>query len=167
MAACRDGETLFRCYSSALVNPEGGKATSDILAWADAHHRRTGAWPGANSGRVREAPAETWSAINGALIQGTRGMAGGSSLARFLAKRRGARNRKDLPKLTFKQILSWADRHFGRTRRWPTSKSGSVLGAPGETWSGIDKALRRGSRQLRSQSSLSALLKKNGRAFAR
>ncbi|MCH8266622.1 MAG: TRAP transporter fused permease subunit, partial [Acidobacteria bacterium] len=31
----------------------------NILEWADAHHRRTGTWPSANSGPVREAPAET------------------------------------------------------------------------------------------------------------
>src|SRR5262245_22859972 len=32
----------------------------DILAWADAHRRRTGTWPTAASGPIPEAPGETW-----------------------------------------------------------------------------------------------------------
>ncbi len=139
----------------------------NILAWADAHHRRTGAWPKTKSGPVREAPVENWSAINAALDQGVRGLSGGSSLARCLAERRGARNPRDLPKLTVKQILSWAHRHFERTGRWPTYKSGRVVGASGETWAGINNALRRGSRQLHGQSSLARLLKKHRRDLAR
>src|SRR5262249_33589248 len=35
-----------------------------ILAWADAHHQRTGQWPRANSGPVHGATGETWGAIN-------------------------------------------------------------------------------------------------------
>ena len=150
-------------------NNKGAPALTvrDILAWADAHHRRTGGWPKISSGPVREMPVEKWSTINGALGQGTRGLSGGSSLPKLLADRRGVRNPRNLPKLTAEQILSWADRHFERTGRWPTYKSGRVVGASGESWSGINGTLVRGSRQLGSQSSLARLLKEHRRKLAR
>ncbi|MBU0717678.1 MAG: hypothetical protein KJ749_05465 [Planctomycetes bacterium] len=129
-----------------------------ILAWADAHHRRTGKWPTAQSGPVQDAPGETWSGINGALNQGTRGLPGGESLARFLGERRKVRNRKNLPRLTIKLILQWADAHTARTGDWPIQKSGPIRDAPGETWTAIDKALRNGTRGLRGGTSLRILL---------
>jgi len=163
------GSSLSRTLNQhrGVRNRKAALTLGNILAWADAHHRRTGAWPKTKSGPVREAPLENWSAINSALGQGTRGLSGGSSLAKLLADRRGARNPKDLPKLTVKQILSWANRHFERTGRWPTYKSGRVVGASGESWSGINNTLGRGSRQLHGQFSLARLLKKHRRDFAR
>jgi hypothetical protein len=64
--------------------------TSQVLAWADAHHARTGRWPTALSGPVAEAPGQTWCAVQSSLVEGTRGLPGGSSLFRLLAKERGA-----------------------------------------------------------------------------
>jgi hypothetical protein len=52
-----------------------------IMSWARAWHERTGKWPGIESGPIPEAPGETWNAVNKALIKGSRGLAGGSSLA--------------------------------------------------------------------------------------
>src|SRR5262245_7306945 len=50
-----------------------------ILAWADAHHERTGEWPlKERSGHVQEAPHETWAAIHAALRVGGRGLPGGT-----------------------------------------------------------------------------------------
>jgi hypothetical protein len=62
-----------------------------ILAWADAHRERTGRWPSRASGVVAAAPGETWVAIDQALRRGDRGLPGGDSLARLLARRRGHR----------------------------------------------------------------------------
>jgi hypothetical protein len=62
-----------------------------ILAWADAHHARTGQWPTARSGPVPEAPGEVWDTIDGALHEGSRGLSGGDSLARLLARHRDRR----------------------------------------------------------------------------
>src|SRR5436309_357023 len=45
-----------------------------ILAWADAHHARTGRWPGRASGAIADAPGETWTAVDGALAHGGRGL---------------------------------------------------------------------------------------------
>jgi hypothetical protein len=60
---------------------------SQVLAWADAFHARTGLWPKARSGPVeRDAPGEHWRTINGALRRGLRGLPGGDSLARLLVR---------------------------------------------------------------------------------
>jgi hypothetical protein len=55
-----------------------------VLAWADAHRARTGAWPSAASGRVRDASLETWGAVDQALRKGcARGCAGCRALGRW------------------------------------------------------------------------------------
>jgi hypothetical protein len=130
-----------------------------ILAWADAHFSRTGQWPKHTSGHVNEAPGETWRGIAVALVKGQRGLLpGGSSLPKLLAEYRSVRNHKALPKLTKQQVLVWADAHYQRTGRWPTSFSGPVAEALTETWAAIDSALNKGGRGLPSDSSLATLL---------
>ncbi len=125
-----------------------------VLAWADAHYKRTGRWPTTSSGPIPEAPGETWAAVDAAFVAGSRGLAGYGSLARFLARRRGVRNRKALPKLSVKQIREWALSHFKRTGRWPTHTSGQIAEAPGETWGGVHSALSQGWRGFPGGSSL-------------
>jgi hypothetical protein len=61
---------------------------AQILAWADAHHRRTGHWPQYRT-QASPAPGITWNAIHWALYYGHRGLAGGSSLAKLLVQHRG------------------------------------------------------------------------------
>lgn len=53
---------------------------TQILRWAEAHHRRTGKWPGLRSGAVEEAPGETWKNLNQALRSSLRDQALRSSL---------------------------------------------------------------------------------------
>jgi hypothetical protein len=66
---------------------------AQILAWADAHHRRTGRWPMMASGPVTAGPLGLiWRALDSALRLGFRGLPGGSSLARLLAEHRHVRN---------------------------------------------------------------------------
>jgi hypothetical protein len=131
---------------------------SRILAWADAHRRRTGAWPHARSGPIAGAPGETWRGVDDALRTNRRGLTGGRTLARLLCEQRGVRLRRYPPPLTEKEVLAWAERHRARTGEWPTAGSGPVEGAPGETWRTVDEALRRGSRGLRGGRSLATLL---------
>jgi hypothetical protein len=132
-----------------------------VLAWADAHREATGEWPIEDSGPVSAAPDENWSAISGALACGVRGLCGGSSLARLLAEHRGARNPKDLPRLTIEQILTWADAHHSATGRWPSSSSGPVAEGSQETWAVVNSALCHGLRGLPGDSSLARLLAKH------
>jgi hypothetical protein len=129
-----------------------------ILGWADAYHQANGTWPKMESGAIDQAPGETWHAADAALRVGCRGLAGGSSLAGLLAEQRGARNVQDLPRLTAKQILAWADAHHRATGEWPISTSGPVAQAPGETWGGVNAALDHGRRGLAGGSSLARLL---------
>jgi hypothetical protein len=133
-------------------------SVEQILAWADAHQARTGHWPRGEPVAVVEAPGETWQRVDRALCHGTRGLPGGSSLARLLAQRRGLRNQGGLPKLTVAQILTWADTHHARTGKWPTVWSGPIAEAPGESWQKINAALRLGLRGLPGQTSVSRLL---------
>jgi hypothetical protein len=129
-----------------------------ILSWADAHHEAHGRWPSGSSGPVAAAPTEKWKSISQMLRTGGRGLPGGSSLDRVLAEHRGVRNQTSLPYLTIDQILAWADAHHATTGHWPTSRSGRVVHAPGETWRQVDGALRRGSRGLPGGLSLFRLL---------
>jgi hypothetical protein len=133
-------------------------AEAQILAWADAHRRQTGRWPTGESGPVVHSPGETWKAVDHALRLGTRGLEGGSSLARLLAQRRGVRNRRALPRLTVKQVLIWADYHRLRTGIWPTATSGCIPHARGETWAIVDAALTCGRRGFSGGFSLAQLL---------
>jgi hypothetical protein len=129
-----------------------------ILAWADAHRDAAGEWPVEDSGPVRSAPGESWKAISLALARGDRGLPGGSSLARLLAEHRGARNAKDLPRLTIEEILAWADAHRATTGRWPSSSPGPVAEGSEETWAAVNTALIKGLRGLPGGSSLARLL---------
>ena len=130
-----------------------------ILSWADAHHRRMGCWPTRNSGPIPEAPGETWFGVANALYKGYRGLRH-TCLAQLLHCRCGARYRLDLPPLSIKQILAWADTHFALTGLWPTHVSGPVSHAPGENWAAIQSALQHGLRDLPAGSSLYQVLRK-------
>jgi hypothetical protein len=138
-----------------------------ILEWADAHHRRTGRWPSQWSGKIKGATGETWSGVNVALRKGGRGFAGGSSLSRLLAQRRGkAPGGPRRARLTIKQILAWADEYHRRTGRWPSMSSGRIPGSNGETWINIHRALAKGARGLASGLTLPRLLLRHGRGTA-
>lgn len=130
-----------------------------ILAWADAHRKRTGRWPTLRSGPVNGVAGEDWGKIHAALQEGRRGLRRGSSLFKVLAKHRGKRMRSNVSKLTIAEILHWADQHKSRTGRWPSQLGGEVAGVdPPVKWSTIDAALSSGGRGLPGGSSLAKLL---------
>ena len=131
---------------------------NQILAWADAHHTRTGRWPVQASGGVHGVPDQTWAGLDTALIVGCRGLPGDESLARLLAVHRGVRNLGAVADLTLDQILAWADTHRTRTGRWPTGKSGPIHEALGETWLAVETALVVGRRGLPGGDSIARLL---------
>jgi hypothetical protein len=134
-----------------------------ILLWCDDFHRRNGRWPKQDSGPVPAALGENWRALDVALRNGHRGLPGGSSLAQLLAKHRGTRNKKRLPRLTEEVIVALADVHHWWTGEWPTRESGAVLASPvpGETWLRLNQALVNGLRELPGDSSLARLLAKH------
>jgi hypothetical protein len=132
-----------------------------ILAWCDAWHARTGRWPSQYSGVIPDTLGETWARVDNALLQGLRGLQGGSSLARLLQAWRGVRNRKRLPALTAKQVGAWARAHRQRAGAWPNAHSGRVVGSNGENWGSINNLLRQGGRGFPGGSSLSSFLAKH------
>jgi hypothetical protein len=134
---------------------------TQILAWSDAHYRRTGVWPTSKSGTIPKTMGDTWSGVNTALKIGRRGLPGGSSLPRLLERERGVRNAKHPPRLSVPRILAWADAYYERTGIWPSRNSGPIAEAPGETWAMIDRALRKGQRGLKGTVSLFRLLVKH------
>ncbi len=133
-----------------------------LLGWIDAYFQANGDWPDRHSGPIEGSGGDTWSAIEQALSQGGRGLPGGSSLAQFLAEHRGVRNRLRLPRLTLAQIRQWAEEYHRTQGTRPTRNSGGIAGSGGETWSGIDSALKSGGRGLPGGSSLSQFLAEHG-----
>jgi hypothetical protein len=131
-----------------------------ILAWADAFKKRKGKWPTGRSGPIEQAAGENWMSINIDLHKGLRGLPGAMTVARLLEKYRHVRHRDDKPRLTYKQILTWADAHHRRTGSWPNPRSGDIVDAPGETWMGVQSALIAGMRGLPRGFTLPQLLAK-------
>lgn len=129
-----------------------------ILAWADGYYRRTGRYPKHDDGPIPDAPQETWGAVENALIKGLRGLPSGDSLAKFLTRHRGVRNKAGLPPLTVGQIKAWAEAHKTRTGNWPTAHAGPIQEAPGESWAAVHSALTSGLRGLPGGDSLARLL---------
>lgn len=132
-----------------------------ILAWADAHFKRTGRWPAEEDRTIADAPDETWKSVDAAMRRGGRGLPARSSIARLLAKHRGVRNRGALPPLTTKLILSWVDAYHKRTGLWPQVESGPIPEAPDECWKAVNFALREGYRGLPGGSTLARFIKKH------
>jgi hypothetical protein len=64
-----------------------------ITKWARAHRKRTGEWPKAISGQIPQAGNSTWQTIDSALRNGSRGLPGGSSLAKLFGDGRRTRSR--------------------------------------------------------------------------
>ena len=137
-----------------------------ILAWADAHFKRTGAWPVQSSGRIFDSPTNTWAGVDMALNVGGRGLPGGDTLAALLTRERGARKKRNLPALTRKLVLAWADAYYHRTGHWPTHLSGPIAEAPGETWLAVEMALRQGIRGFKIRSTLFQFLRKHRKIAA-
>jgi len=91
-------------------------------------------------------------------------MPGGDSLTRFLIRHRGIRSERYLQALDLSRILAWADDYRRRHGRWPSRSSGAVADSDGDTWQGIDDALRVGLRGLPGGSSLAKLLEQERHA---
>ncbi len=83
------GSSLTRLLSEhrGVRNPKEPPMLTikQILKWADEHKKWTGEWPTRKSGPVISAYGEPWSAIEAALRNGTRGLPGGSSIAKLLS----------------------------------------------------------------------------------
>jgi hypothetical protein len=133
---------------------------ADILRMADRHHQMTGQWPITRDGPVLGEERLTWEGINDCLRKGGRGLPGGTTLARVLAKHRPVVDRRRVrPDLTAKQVKDWAQSHHLRTGAWPHREAGAVRDAPDITWATVDRTLRRGGSNLRGGTTLVKFLR--------
>ncbi|HWL95168.1 MAG TPA: hypothetical protein VNT79_16735 [Phycisphaerae bacterium] len=112
-----------------------------------------------------QAPDESWAAIDAALSGGLRGLPGGDTISRLLARTVDHQPPWAKRKLSEGLILSWADEHHRRTKNWPTAFTGVVEGCASETWGALDRSLRRGQRGLRAGKSLALLLAERRKVF--
>lgn len=152
----KDFEQAFYVRAVMAASERPALTVEQILAWADEHKAVTGEWPIQKSGRIPDTN-ETWLRVDAALRSGSRGMAGGSSLARLLARERGVRNRQDLPLLAKSTVLAWADQHYAEAGNYPRQASGPIAGTD-YTWSAVDQALTKGRWDQPKRSTLAALL---------
>jgi hypothetical protein len=149
---------MLRSRSRRLTPQKPRLRIARILEWADAHYLEHGRWPSSKDGEIAAAPENTWRAVGSALMKGSRGLPGGTTLARLLQEHRGVRNIRNQPRLTVREILKWADNYYARKWRWPTASSESITGTSHERWVNVNAALKYGLRGLPGGSSLAKLL---------
>jgi len=131
-----------------------------IISWAKEWFEKYGKWPTANSGEIEGTNGENWTALNSATSAALRGFPRKISLANLLQEHGLKKNKANQGALTEEQIVGWMDRHFVATGKWPTQRSGKVLGAKHDKWLDIDNALASGSRGLPGNSSIATLREK-------
>lgn len=156
-------KTRTRPSGNARVRPKKPKRLSvaKVKRWAMAHLHSKGRWPTADSGAISEAPDWTWASVDYGFKVGTHGLRKYVTLPLFLDRElKAVRRSTKRPPLTHSMILHWAREYRERNGRWPAVQSGEIPGTYGESWLGIDHALRRGARGLRRKSSLAVLLGK-------
>ncbi len=161
VAGCRGvgpGSSLVRLWAEERgVYSKGHRpplVIPDILRWADAHRARHGRWPSADSGRIPEAPGETWQAVSRAVQSGAHGLPGGTTIPQLLQRDRDEPQHKEAAPLTIQGIVAWAQAHRARTGKWPNVSSGAIPESPGDTWRQIQYALDHSVRGLPGGSSL-------------
>ena len=65
-----------------------------------------------------------------------------------LQEQRPTWERPEAAPLTEEQIVHWAQDHYAAEGRYPRATATEIPGSSGETWAGLDTALRRGLRGL-------------------
>lgn len=128
-----------------------------ILGWCDEFKDRLGVWPMRGDKFIATDAEETWGAIDRSLTQGTRGLPGGTTLAKLLMQYRGRQHFFLKPDFTVDQILTWADAFHATTGDWPKYQDGAIASTT-ETWSAVQTSLQRGTRGLPGGGSLAQLL---------
>jgi hypothetical protein len=154
------GTTLSLLRSGKKLSARQAPLTEQqILDWIDSHRKRTGRWPVSSSGRVLDAPGESWLSISLALMRGSRGLEACSSLSELVRKKSATPDPIDLPPLSVPQILAWAKAFRKRTSLWPLRLDGPIPEAPGESWMTVHRALQDGRRGLPRFNSLARLIR--------
>jgi hypothetical protein len=161
------GASLHRLLQPLTGNVATLLTEGMIINAAKLHHARTGRWPSKACGEAADdfGFEITWLAVNTALREGYRGLAGGSTLDRLLKEisgrtPRARRGTKTTIHLTEAAILEAARRHHARTGQWPSRRSGDATQDIGHrmTWAAVSHALSFGFHGLAGGSTLTKLL---------
>lgn len=139
-----------------------------ILDWIKQYIDVHGKKPNRTSGIIEPVSEEykgiTWTIINTALEVGTRGLPGGSSLAKLIDNKMGIANPMNLPSLNEELIINWVTQFINTHKEKPLRSSGVIEFASadhkGITWLAVDSALKRGRRGISGKSSLASLIAK-------
>jgi hypothetical protein len=162
MRGLKGGSSLFRVlvdhHHIGLHRRLPAITVAQIFDWADAHFEKFAQPPSQTSGRIPKTRV-TWGAIDQMLVDGYRGLPGGSSLSLLLDGRYPVRSRHP-PPLKIKDILVWAKAYHRKHKKWPTQKSSGFAGNSGITWGAVHQALRGGYRGLPGGLSLARVLDK-------
>jgi superfamily II DNA or RNA helicase len=153
----KDFEQAFYVRAVMAATERPPLTIEQILAWADEHKQRTGKWPSVLSGAIPGSD-EAWQRIDSCLCKGLRGLPSGLSVAKLLSQCRGARNRNDLPTLTYEQVVEWADAHHRQHGKWPSNMSNEVIEGTDESWRNVAAAMRIAGRGLPYATTLADLL---------
>lgn len=119
----------------------------DLSQWITSHYAFFRELPTIRSGKISASGNRlSWHQVQNVLIQGWDDVPAGTSLSIYLKKYRF----NHIP-LTVEKVLSWIDEYRLYAGEYPdTEGTEMILGASGETWKDIDRALREGQRGLPS-----------------
>jgi hypothetical protein len=135
-------------------------SAEQVLDWARRYFVRHKKPPAVTSGRIPGTSGITWSAVDQMLVDGYRGLPGGSSLSLLLDGQFPVRSLHP-PPLRVGEILHWARAYHREHGKLPTIKSPARAGDSEVTWGAVHQALLQGYRGLPGGSSLSKLLRKH------
>ncbi len=126
-----------------------------ILKWAKAFYHKFGRWPGVKSKPVRGQKA-SWASIDHCMRSGLRGCQPGGSLAIFLESQLGVVNSQRKPPLRIQWIVHEMKMYRSTHGEWPNIRSGRIAES-NETWGGVELALTRRRRGVKTKTSLADL----------
>jgi superfamily II DNA or RNA helicase len=147
------------------VKVVGGSLTEEgIIKAAFEQFEKTGEWPTTRDtkSKIPGLPGDNWAAISAACHKGYRNLKKGRTLAKILEPIKllhGSKVKGGL--LTVEKIGNAAIEHYEKTREWPTCRdtTSKIPHLPGDNWSVIDQAGRKGGRGLEKGLTLTEILK--------
>lgn len=154
---------LFRHFGKRNAQNPPLLTASQIRDWIREWHELTGRYPQYDDGEIPNSGGEIWSSVSNALNNGKRGLPQSGTLADFIERYFGQRNRRHLPKMSESQIHTWIKNWHSRWGKFPSLNSGPIPNSGGETWLKVNRDLLDGLRGLPGKSSLAQFLTRHYR----
>ena len=148
-----DSKVISNRTDSSKIHPAKPKLLSrdSILMLCDEYFEFYGEWPKRTTVEMADVDGLfSWQQINNWLVAGSVEGCRERSLAELLLVHRDVSHHLSAARLSFKQILEWADAFYRNTGEWPTHNSGLIEGSNGDTWGKIRKSIVNSGRGLPS-----------------